>query len=316
MHTPSTSHPPAPSTAPTASNVFGRHHSLRLWVGFAISITGVWALFSQFWTYAQQQPVVLQALGGGMVAAFATALGTVPVIFSQRMSQRTQDTLLGFGAGVMLAACVFSLILPGIEAVNSQGIWEGRPAAAASIICVAIVLGAAAMMAIDRMLPHEHFIKGREGRDADAARQLQRTWLFVFAIALHNFPEGVAIGVGYASHGLTGNALATGIAIQDIPEGLVVAVALLAAGYRRMTAVVLAMLTGWIEPIGAVIGAAIVTTSVSVLPWGLGFAAGAMLFVISHEIIPESHRKGHETFATGGFMLGLVLMMWLDITLT
>ena len=296
-------------------SAYGTKNSVRMWIGFIISILGICALFSQFWAFAQQQPVVLQALGGGLVAALATALGTVPVMFSQRMSERTQDTLFGFGAGVMLAACVFSLILPGMESVRSQGIWGGSDYAAAGMIGTAIMLGAGAMLGIDRMLPHEHFIKGREGMDVDTARKLQRTWLFVFAIALHNFPEGLAIGVGYASNGITGNALATGIAIQDVPEGLVVAVALLSAGYSRKTSVLLAILTGLVEPIGAVIGALIVSASTGILPWGLGFAAGAMLFVISHEIIPESHRKGHETFATGGLMLGFVLMMFMDTAL-
>ena len=237
-------------------------------------------------------------------------------MFSQRMSERTQDTLFGFGAGVMLAACAFSLILPGLEAVRSQGMFGGSGWAAGGVIGCAILLGALTLMVMDKMLPHEHFIKGREGMDVDAARKLQRTWLFVFAIALHNLPEGLAIGVGYASGSAAGNALATGIAIQDVPEGLVVAVALLAAGYSRKLSVLLGMLSGLIEPVGAVLGAAIVSTSLSILPWGLGFAAGAMLFVISHEIIPESHRKGHETYATGGLMLGFVLMMIMDTSLS
>lgn len=298
---------------PHALGVPGARHSVRLWIGFAISALGIWALFAQFWAFAQTQPVVLQALGGGMVAALATALGTVPVMLSQSMSDRTQDTMYGFGAGVMLAACAFSLILPGMEAVRQQG---GPDWMAAGVLAAAILLGATVMLGMDRLLPHEHFIKGREGRDADTARKLQRTWLFVFAIALHNLPEGLAIGVGYAGNdSLAANALAMGIAIQDVPEGLVVAVALLAAGYRRRLAVTLGMLSGLLEPIGAVLGAAVVSTSLGLLPWGLGFAAGAMLFVISHEIIPESHRKGHETFATGGLMLGFVLMMVMDTAL-
>ena len=301
-----------PDTPHRPQAIIAPQHGFRLWLGFAISIMGIGVLFNQFWVYAQQQPAVLQALGGGMVAALATALGSVPVMLSQRMSERTQDTFLGFGAGVMLAACAFSLIMPGMAAVREHGIWGGSNAAATGIVGAAILLGAAAMLLMDRMLPHEHFVKGREGMDLDMARKLQRTWLFVFAIALHNLPEGLAIGAGYASNGAAGNLLATGIAIQDVPEGLVVAVALLAAGYSRKTAVVLAMLTGLVEPIGAVIGAMVVSTSLEVLPWGLGFAAGAMLFVISHEIIPESHRKGHETFATGGLMLGFVLMMVMD----
>ncbi|MEN6125005.1 ZIP family metal transporter [Bordetella pertussis] len=171
----------------------------------------------------------------------------------------------------------------------------------------------AVLLASDRLLPHEHFIKGKEGR---ASRTLRRTWLFVFAIMLHNVPEGLAIGVGYAgSDSLRGAALATGIAIQDVPEGLVVALALLAAGYSRAFSVALGMLSGLVEPLGAIVGAAVVGWSAAMLPWGLGFAAGAMLFVISHEIIPESHRKGHEVPATAGLMLGFVLMMLLDTAL-
>ena len=149
-----------------------------------------------------------------------------------------------------------------------------------------------------------------------AALRLRRTWLFVFAIALHNLPEGLAIGVAYAGTDIArASALTMGIAIQDIPEGLVVAVALVAVGYSRVRAVMLAVATGLLEPVGAVLGASIVEYSILMLPWGLGFAAGAMLFVVSHEIIPESHRKGHEVSATVGLLLGFVLMMFLDTSL-
>lgn len=290
--------------------------SLRIWIGLAIMMAGAWVLSSQFWEFAQHHPAVFQALAGGSAAALATALGTVPVMLSQNLSDRTQDTLFGFGAGVMLAACAFSLILPGLEAARAQQVFGGGPWGAGGVIGASILLGGAALMLLDKLLPHEHFIKGREGLDVHAARKLRRTWLFVIAIALHNLPEGLAIGVGYAGNdGLRANALATGIAIQDVPEGLVVAVALLAAGYRRSFAVLLGMASGLVEPVGAVLGAAIVSSSVALLPWGLGFAAGAMLFVISHEIIPESHRKGHEAFATGGLMVGFVLMMLLDTAL-
>ena len=240
------------------------------------------------------------------MAALATALGTLPVLLSQRLSERAQDTLFGFGAGVMLAACAFSLIIPGLHAARGAG--------AGATVGGAILLGALVLLWMERLLPHEHFIKGVEG--APASRTLQRTWLFVFAIALHNLPEGLAIGVAHAGGDpLRANALATGIAIQDVPEGLVVAMALLAAGYRRALAVGLGMASGLVEPLGAVLGAAVVSASASLLPWGLGFAAGAMLFVISHEIIPESHRKGHEAWATGGLMVGFVVMMLLDTAL-
>jgi ZIP family zinc transporter len=287
--------------------------SVREWVGLAIVAAGALVLVSQFWQFVRADPVVWNALIGGSVAALATALGTLPVVFSQKLPERLQDTLFGFGAGVMLAACAFSLIIPGLEAAKSIGVFGGGGWAAGGVIGSAILLGGIVLMVMDRVLPHEHFIKGREGQ---SAKQLRRTWLFVFAIALHNVPEGLAIGVGYAANnGLRADALATGIAIQDVPEGLVVAVALLAAGYRRWFAVAIGMASGLVEPLGAVLGAAVVGHSALLLPWGLGFAAGAMLFVISHEIIPESHRKGHEAFATSGLMIGFVLMMLLDTAL-
>ncbi len=286
---------------------------LRERVGFAIVAAGVLVGVSQFWSFVRADPLVWNALLGGSVAALATALGTLPVLFSQKLPDRLQDTLFGFGAGVMLAASAFSLIIPGLEAAKNSGAFGGGSWAAGGVIGSAILLGGAVLMLMDRVLPHEHFIKGREGQ---TAKQLRRTWLFVFAIALHNVPEGLAIGVGYAANnGLRADALATGIAIQDVPEGLVVAVALLAAGYSRVFAVLIGMASGLVEPLGAVLGAAAVGHSAMLLPWGLGFAAGAMLFVISHEIIPESHRKGHEAFATSGLMIGFVLMMLLDTAL-
>ena len=290
-----------------------RHMHWRRFCGFLIAALGGLILAREFWLYAAQQPVVWAALIGGSVAALATALGTLPVVFSQRLSDKAQDTLFGFGAGVMLAACAFSLIIPGLAAARALGAGSWQ---AGGTLGIAILAGGAMLLLIDRWLPHEHFIKGTEGPAAYTAGKLRRTWLFVFAIALHNVPEGLAIGVGYAgTDPVRATALATGIAIQDVPEGLGVAVALLAAGYRRAFAVVLGMASGLVEPLGAVLGAAAISLSASLLPWGLGFAAGAMLFVISHEIIPESHRKGHESWATGGLMIGFVLMMLLDTAL-
>jgi ZIP family zinc transporter len=287
-----------------------RLYQLRKWLGCAIALAGACLLAHDVWQYCQATPVVMNALVGGSIAALATALGTLPVVFSHTLSERTQDTLFGFGAGVMLAACTFSLIIPGLAAARAGGAdsW-----AAGGMLGASILLGGAALLAMERLLPHEHFIKGVEGPRSKA---LRRTWLFVFAITLHNLPEGLAIGVGYAATDpLRATALATGIAIQDVPEGLVVAVALLAAGYRRSLAVAIGMASGLVEPLGAVMGAAAINQSALLLPWGLGFAAGAMLFVISHEIIPESHRKGHEAWATGGLMVGFVLMMVLDTAL-
>ena len=299
---------PVPAARPTGRAVALRW---RQWLGLGIVLLGIVAAAAQAWQWMASQPTVEAAWWSGLVAALATALGTLPVLLSQRLSERAQDTLFGFGAGVMLAACAFSLIIPGLHAARGAG--AGAWGAGATV-GGAILLGALVLLWMERLLPHEHFIKGVEG--APASRTLQRTWLFVFAIALHNLPEGLAIGVAHAGGDpLRANALATGIAIQDVPEGLVVAMALLAAGYRRALAVGLGMASGLVEPLGAVLGAAVVSASASLLPWGLGFAAGAMLFVISHEIIPESHRKGHEAWATGGLMVGFVVMMLLDTAL-
>jgi len=250
------------------------------------------------------------ALVGGMIAALATALGTLPVLLSQQFSQRSYDTMLGFGAGVMLAASSFSLVIPGLAAAKAQG---ASAWGAGGIVGAGIVLGALLLLAIDRAVPHEHFVKGLEGPQA---RTLRRVWLFVLAIVLHNLPEGLAIGVAFAGTDPVGAAaLTTGISIQDVPEGMVVALALRGVGYGRLGSAALGIVSGLVEPIAAVFGAVLISVSAGMLPWGLAMAAGAMLFVISHEVIPESHRQGHEASATGGLILGFVVMMVLDTAL-
>lgn len=283
----------------------------RRTVGTVILIAGAAVLLYDIWNKLwSADSAVQEALLGGLMAAAATALGALPVVFAQTISDRTQHFLFGFGAGVMAAASAFSLVVPGIAAAEALG---APPWQAAGTVGIAILVGGSFVLLMDRFLPHEHFIKGLEGR---AAARVRRIWLFVFAIALHNVPEGLAIGVAYAGTDVArGSALATGIAIQDIPEGLVVALALVSVGYSRLAAVLVAAATGLLEPAGAVVGAALVEASALLLPWGLGFAAGAMLFVVSHEIIPESHRKGREVSATVGLLLGFVLMMILDTSL-
>jgi len=154
------------------------------------------------------------------------------------------------------------------------------------------------------------------GREGPEAASLRRVWLFVIAITIHNFPEGLAVGVGFGADGLSGGLpLAIGIGLQNAPEGLAVAVALLGEGYSRVRAWGIAALTGLVEPVGGLIGAGIITMSQPLLPWGLAFAAGAMLYVISHEIIPETHRSGHQNRATLGLAVGLVVMLFLDVWL-
>ncbi|WP_425439542.1 ZIP family metal transporter [Pollutimonas bauzanensis] len=250
------------------------------------------------------------ALWGGSMAALATALGTVPVFLSLSFSQRASDSMLGFGAGVMLAASSFSLIIPALAAAKAQGAGEWG---AGGIVACGVLLGAMGLLLIDRVMPHEHFVKGIEGVHA---KKLKRVWLFVLAISLHNLPEGLAIGVGFTGpDALAAQALAIGISIQDVPEGMVVALALRGIGYGRGLSAGMAVLSGMVEPLAAVIGVAVIGISAYLLPWGLAAAAGAMLFVISHEIIPESHRQGHEAAATIGLILGFVLMMLLDTAL-
>lgn len=253
------------------------------------------------------------ALGffGSLAAGLMTALGAIPVLFGRVPSRATRDLLLGFAAGVMLSASFFSLIIPALDAAELRFENDAAPAA---IVCLAILLGMGAVALMNEKLPHEHFKSGREGPEAAS---LRRVWLFVIAITIHNFPEGLAVGVGFGADGLSGGGLplAIGIGLQNAPEGLAVAVALLGEGYSRVRAWGVAALTGLVEPVGGLIGAGIITLSEPLLPWGLAFAAGAMLYVISHEIIPETHRSGHQNRATLGLAVGLVVMLFLDVWL-
>jgi ZIP family zinc transporter len=254
--------------------------------------------------------LVLLAVFASFITGALTAVGAVPILFGKKPSEAFNDTLLGFAAGVMLAASFFSLIVPSIDIsteIYGPGPWP------AAIAVTGILLGALAIAALHKLLPHEHFVTGSDGHQSE---KVAGVWLFVFAIAIHNFPEGLAVGVAYGSGQQdTAFSLALGIGLQNIPEGLAVAVGLLAVGYSRLKAFVVAALTGLIEPLGGLFGGVFVNLSELLLPWGLVFAAGAMLFVISHEIIPETHRHGHHTRATSGLMIGLVVMLFLDVWL-
>jgi ZIP family zinc transporter len=169
------------------------------------------------------------------------------------------------------------------------------------------------MLGLDQFTPHEHDKTGPCGPGVD---RCGRVWLFVFAIALHNLPEGMAIGVSFAHCDLAvGLPLATAIALQDIPEGLAVALAMRAAGFSAPLAVGVAAASGVLEPIGALLGVGLASGLAVAYPVGLGLAAGAMIFVVSHEVIPETHRNGHQTPATVGLMGGFALMMVLDTAL-
>jgi ZIP family zinc transporter len=263
-----------------------------------------------FYSSLSDIPIVYLGLLASLAAGMATGFGALPVMFTTRISQKVQDMLLGFGAGVMLAATSFSLIIPGIDAAVET---HGSEAYAALIITAGMLLGGIFLWLTDKYSPHEHFIKGPEGADA---KNLKRIWLFIIAITLHNFPEGLAVGVGFGGGDVAnGFSLAIGIGLQNMPEGLVVALALITEKYSKGKALWIALLTGLVEPVGGLLGVGIVSIARPLLPWGLAFAAGAMLFVISDEIIPESHRKGFEKEATFGVMVGFVVMMFLDVTL-
>ena len=250
------------------------------------------------------------ALLGGFSGFGATALGALAAIALRDISSRKQDIMLGFAAGMMLAASSFSLILPGIEAAQAI---TGSQLWAACVVVLGLGLGVALMVGLDRFVPHEHAEIGRKGPDTE---RFNRVWLFVLAITLHNLPEGMAIGVSFANGDLrVGMPLTTAIAIQDIPEGLAVALALRVTGISAIRAVLIAIGSGLMEPLGAVVGLGISSGYALGYPIALGLAAGAMIFVVSHEVIPETHRNGHETPATLGLMIGFAVMMFLDTAL-
>ena len=253
--------------------------------------------------------LVATGVAASLAAGVATGVGALPLLVVNKPSQNVQNAFLGFAAGVMLAAAFFSLILPGLQAAQAYGHTEVE---AAAMLVAAILLGGLALHLLNHFAPHEHFVAGRQGVDIPA---LRRIWLFVIAITLHNVPEGLAVGVSFGGGDLSnGASTALGIGLQNMPEGLAVA-ASLAAFYSRGKAIGVALLTGLVEPFGAAVGLVAVTAAADLLPWGLGFAAGAMIWVVSSEIIPETHREGHQGISTAALMAGLTVMMFLDVTM-
>jgi ZIP family zinc transporter len=260
---------------------------------------------------------VVHGLVGGVVIASLNLLGASLVFVWRDPSERAMDGALGFAAGVMLAAAFTSLIIPGIEVYS-----DGNPIP----VLLGVALGALFLDRSDILVPHAHYLlSGR--RRADAANpgeglpvsdeRIAGVVLFILAITLHNMPEGLAVGVGFGSGDLgTAIPLMLAIGIQNIPEGLAVSVAAINAGLdRRFYAVFAGVRSGVVEIPLAVLGAYAVQTVSVLLPYAMGFAAGAMLFVISDEIVPETHTHGHERIATLGTVLGTIVMLYLDISL-
>jgi ZIP family zinc transporter len=253
--------------------------------------------------------LLLNGFVASLVAGLATPLGALPVLFTRQINERLEGIFLGFGGGVMLAATCFSLIVPGTKIAMDLG---HSHLVAALIMVAGILTGALFLELAHRFFPHEHFFKGSEGENS---RQMKRIWLFITAITIHNFPEGLAVGVGFSNGSVSnGLALTAGIGLQNMPEGLVVALSLISQSYSVGYSLLISLLTGLVEPIGGLVGMGIVSIAQALLPWGMAFAAGAMLFVISDEIIPESHRQGFEREGTLGIVIGFVLMLLLDIT--
>ena len=252
-------------------------------------------------------PAAGPALVASAVAGLSTLIGALPALLLRRLGPLSASLLLAFGAGVMLAATAFALVAPALEMHAELGL-AGHPLVS---VWAGLVAGAGLVFAGDRLIPHEHFVKGREG--GPDGRAVKRAWLFVAAIALHNLPEGLAVGAGFGGpDARAGLVIATGIVLQNLPEGLVAAVSLLAVGYRRRTAIGIAGATGLFETFGGVVGVATFTLVQGLVPFVLALAAGAMLYVVVQEVIPEAYRRGVERPATWGLIVGFLVMLSLD----
>ena len=242
--------------------------------------------------------VLLTALGVGGATVFGAVLGFA----FKKISHKFSDIVLAFAAGVMLAAAVIGLILPSLEYGGKFGLLV----TVAGIFC-----GAFCLNLLDRLVPHLHRLSGvdQEAHPGQSA-QLSKVLLFVMAIAIHNLPEGIAAGVGFGT-GNNGEAItiAAGIALQNIPEGMVIIAPMLAAGMKPGRTFLIAMLTGVVEVLGTLLGYCAVTVSSAILPFALAFAGGTMLYVISDEMSPETHAHGEERGATYSLLAGFALML-------
>ena len=246
--------------------------------------------------------VLLTALGVGGATVIGAALGFA----FKKISHKFSDIVLAFAAGVMLAAAVLGLIIPSVEYGGDFGV----------LICiVGIFAGAICLNLLDKLVPHLHRLAGGE-LEAHNNAKLGKVMLFVAAIAIHNLPEGIAAGVGFGA-GNTAQALviAGGIALQNIPEGMVIIAPMLAAGVKPAKTFLIAMATGFIEVIGTLIGYFAISISTAILPFALAFAGGTMLYVISDEMIPETHAHGSQRGATYALLVGFCLMLAVDFLL-
>lgn len=257
---------------------------------------------------------VVQALLAGLFTWTLTALGAATVFLTREIDGRVLDGMLGFAAGVMIAASFWSLLLPAIEMSAGNGLPEWIPAAAG------FLAGGIVLRGVDMLLPHLHPGLTRAGGPATSWR---RSTLLVLAITIHNIPEGLAVGVAFgalaAGHPTASLAaafaLALGIGIQNFPEGMAVSVPLRQEGLSPLRCFWYGQASGFVEPIAAVFGAVAVIAAAPLLPYALAFAAGAMIFVVVEDVVPESQMHGHADLATMGTLVGFVVMMVLDVGL-
>jgi len=257
---------------------------------------------------------IIQALIAGLATWAMTAFGAATVFLTKEINRKLLDVMLGFAAGVMSAAIYWSMLKPAMEIAAARHLLPWLPAA------IGFLLGATFLRGIDKMLPHLQF-----GFPIEKAEGIKTPWhrstLLILAMTLHNIPEGLAIGIAFGAVAVgspsttlqAAIALAIGIGIQDIPEGLAVSVPLRREGISRLKSFWYGQLSGIVEPVASVIGAAAVILAQSILPYTLAFAAGAMFFIVVEEIIPESQRGGNTALATMGTIVGFVVMMILDV---
>lgn len=241
--------------------------------------------------------IILAGTLASLAAGSATVIGASTVFFAKNVSEKLLDTAMGFAAGVMLSATFFGLVTP---AINTGGIWK---------TAAGIAVGALFLIFMEKAVPHVHRVTGLKGPHV----HLGKMGLFILAITIHNFPEGLAVGVGFGGGNIAaGTVLATGIGIQNIVEGLVVAIPFFRITKNILKAFLVASFTCVVEPIGGFLGISVVTLGGSILPYGLAFAAGAMLFVTVEELIPETHSRGNVRESTVGIILGFIVMMVLE----
>lgn len=260
---------------------------------------------------------IIQALIGGLFTWFITLIGSAFVFLPFEPSQKLKDGMLGFAAGVMMAASYWSLIEPSIKLSEELGLIKWLPPVAG------FLLGASFIWLLDKIIPHLHIgleINKAEGFKTD----LQKTFLLVLAITLHNIPEGLAVGVAFGSLAnvkmeslkfLGAVSLALGIGIQNFPEGIAVAMPLRSSGFKKFKSFFYGQLSAFVEPIFSLIGATFVIIFKPLLPYALSFAAGAMIYVVVEEVIPESQNYGNTDTATITTIIGFVIMMLLDVAL-